>query len=129
MLFLFNDVIFELESKQTAPPGVISRVAALTLPQIVALVRDQLAVNPDLARTAPAAAAKSALLLALKQPELNAALFIAPKAGCKGRDVSFRFAALDPIILHELKRAQDLGRLTPGLVNAHVWFHAAPAGG
>jgi hypothetical protein len=129
MLFLFNDVIFELESRLTAPPGIISRVAGLTLPQIVGLVRDQIALNPDLARTAPDAAAKSALLLSLKQPDLNAVLFIAPKKGCRGQDVSSRFAALDPMILHELKRAQDLGRLTPGLVHAHVWFHAATAEG
>jgi len=127
MHFLFNDTVLDVDPPMSAPSEVSARASTLGISRVLTLVMEQVAAQPNLARTAPKVAARAAQLIMLKEPEVNAVLFIAPRAGCGVAEVSWRFASVDPLIMHELKEIQDRGALTPGTANAYVWSPAQTA--
>ena len=127
MLFLLNDRVVDVGSAFAAPPEIAGRVSQLGQLDVIGLVREMFAADPGFLHTKPRAAVKAALMLILKAPELNAALFIAPEAGCHPALVTARFAAVDPHVLHAFKALQDEGRLTFSAINADVWSQARAA--
>jgi hypothetical protein len=121
VLFLLNDRLVDLGTALAAPPDIAGRVAAMGPLDVIGLVREVFAADPNFLHTRPGAANKAALMLILKAPELNAALFMAPEAGCHPALVTARFAAVDPHVLHEFKALQDEGRLTFAAINIEIW--------
>lgn len=127
MLFLLNDRVVDLGAALAAPLDIAGHVATLAPLDVIGLVREVFAADPAFIHNRPSAAAKAALMLILKAPELNAALFVAPEPGCHPALVTARFAAVDPHVLHELKALQDQGRLTFGAINAEIWSRSQTA--
>src|SRR5438552_716613 len=127
LLFLLNDTVLELDLRSMASPTVAANLARLSFAQAVAIAREAFAAEPDLVRRSPARAHKAAILVLLKQPQINAALFVAPAVHCRAADVSARFASVATETMYEMKGLQDRGRLNPGLVNAYVWSRAESA--
>ena len=124
MLFLLNDVVLELEIAKLASPMISDHLAKLSMAQVTTLVREVFAANPRMPGGAPAVANRAAVMMALKDPQLNAALFLTPGRVCEPGDVTIRFANLAAEVMFQLKGIQDQGRLTPGTVNALVWSRA-----
>lgn len=128
MLFLLNDTILDLDPVSLATDAIAAHVHALPTQRVIDLIGEAMSKTPNFARAAPVAACKAAFMLVLKQPELNAALFLPVVAPDGSARFASRFAALDPPVLFELKGLQDQGRLTSGIANAYVWTPAtAPA--
>ena len=127
VLFLLNDRVVDLGSALAAPLDIAGRVAALGQLDVIGLVREMFAADPGFLHARPTAAAKAALMLVLKAPELNAALFIAPAPGCHPALVTARFAAVDPHVLHEFKALQDERRLTFAAINIEIWSQVQTA--
>lgn len=116
MLFLLNDTVLEVGSAMNTPSEIANQVGAASLDQLLGLVGQAFARDPCFARNSPAQARKAALMLLLKAPTQNGALFISGPAG-----LSARLASIDLILLFELKGLQDEGRLTSAEVNGRVW--------
>ena len=127
VLFLLNDCVLELEPRALATPQVAASLAHLTLADAITVAKEAFAAEPQLQLKAVQRAQKAALMLMLKQPEINAALFIAPAQHCRIQDVAVRFASVAAETLFEIKGLQDRGKLTAGIVNAHVWSRAPAA--
>jgi hypothetical protein len=114
MLYLLNDVVLEVGSTMGTPPDVVSRVAAASIDEILGLVGQAFTADPDFARSPHAP--RAALMLLLKAPTHNAALFAPTSQGIRAR-----LASVDHLVLFQLKGDQDRGLLTAGEVNARVW--------
>ncbi|HWA63349.1 MAG TPA: hypothetical protein VG939_18375 [Caulobacteraceae bacterium] len=127
MLFLLNDTVLELEAQAMTPPQVAATLSRMTLIDAITLAKEAFAVEPELHRRAPERAKKAALLILLKQPQINAAQFIVPARHCNAKDVQVRFAALGAEVMFDLKALQDRGKLTAAYVDVHVWSRAAAA--
>jgi hypothetical protein len=125
VLFLLNDVIVETGSVMEAPTSVAARLATLDVEAVVELVQESFAKNPNFPHASAEGARRAALMLMLKAPQLNAALFVAPHAGCAPLEVSTRFASVSGAALQQLKDLQDEGKLTAAMANACVWACAA----
>ena len=124
MLFLLNDVVLDLEVAKVASPMITGHLGKLSMAQVTTLVREVFAANPRLPGASPAMAHRAAVMMVLKDPQLNAALFLTPGRVCEPADVTIRFASLAAEVMFQLKGIQDQGRLTPGAVNALVWSRA-----
>jgi hypothetical protein len=120
-LFLLNDVVLEFEAARLVPPAVAGHLARLPFGQVAALVREAIAEKPGLPRASLPESQKLALMIALKHPEVNAALVLGPGRPCAASEVSLQFASLGGELLFQLKGLQEQGRLTPGVANAMVW--------
>ena len=77
-----NDVLFNIDPQENPAPLEASRLHALSLPFVVKLGQELYAEHPLLQKTHPEMAQRLAILLAAKQPDLNAALFVSPSVGC-----------------------------------------------
>jgi hypothetical protein len=127
LLFLLNDTVLELSPQTLATPSVAGHLARLSLAEAIVLAKEAFAAEPDLVRKSPVLAQRAALMMVLKQPQINAALFIAPSKHCRTQDVGARFAAVATETMYEMKGLQDRGKLNAGVVNAFVWSRAAAA--
>jgi hypothetical protein len=127
VLFLLNDCVLELQPRTLATPEVAASLSHLSLTDAIAVAKEAFAAEPDLQRKSPVRAQKAALMLMLKQPEINAALFVAQARHCRAQDVATRFASVAAETLYELKGLQDRGTLTSALVNVLVWSRAPAA--
>lgn len=114
MLYLLNDVVLEVGSTMGTPPRVVGQVGAASVDEILGMVGQAFAKDPGFAGTERAR--RAALMLLLKAPTHNAALFVATPQGMKAR-----LASVGHLVLFQLKGQQDKGELTPGEVNARVW--------
>jgi hypothetical protein len=121
VLFLLNDTVLDFDPTFMASYDVTNHVHSLSLQQIIDLISEAFTKTPSLPKAAPTAAHKAAIMLVLKQPQVNAALFLPTVLPDGGVRFGARFAAVDPPVMFELKGMQDQGRLTPGFVNACVW--------
>lgn len=121
MLFLLNDVVLDIEVSKLASPMIAGHLGKLSVGQVTTLVREVFAQNPRLTAASPIKASRAAVMMVLKDTELNAALFLTPGRICAPGDVTVRFASLAAELMFQLKGIQDRGRLTPGAVNALVW--------
>ena len=125
MLFLLNDVILNLGAGVKAPPLDQRAMDALPFNTVVALAQEMFAADPLLHRRDPERAARLALLISKKQPQVNAALFVAPAVGCSPEAVTARYAGLAIEAMANLYTEHRQGRLTPAVADSHVWRRMA----
>ncbi len=125
MLFLVNDTLFDLDERCVLPPIDARRFDSLDLGYVIQLGQEMFAEEPMLARRAPDRAYRLATLLALKEPEMNAALFVAPVRGCKPSEVGARFAQISIEVMAALLAKQSDGALDPMTADREVWRRMA----
>jgi hypothetical protein len=125
LFFLVNDTLFELDEDNSVSPLDARRFEQLPMSYVVQLGQELFSEEPLLTRMAPERAKRLAMLLALKQPGLNAALFVAPSRGCRPDQVGVRFAELSIEVLGGLHAKQSLGELTAVAADRDVWRRLA----
>lgn len=127
MYFLLNDVVLGLELQLLTPPMVARQFSALTLDCVQRLGCEIFAEEPRLQHRRVERARRLASLIISKAPEVNAALFVAPRRGCRPEEVAVRLASLDVALLAQLHQDQQSGRLSPAVADQRVWarFYAA----
>lgn len=103
MLFLMNNVVFDLDQACPAPSHDIRRFACLDMDAVIRLGCELYAEEPLLHQKEPIRARRLAWLIAHRCEGVNAARFSAPKAGCAPLLVEPRFCALPEDILDSLK--------------------------
>jgi len=129
VLFLLNDMVLDLEPAKLVRPTVAGHLAKLSIGQVSTLVREVFAQHPRMPASHLQLSKRAAVMLVMKNTDLNAALFLTPGRVCAPDDVTVRFATLAPEVMFQLKHIQDQGRLSPGAVNALVWSRAGPRAG
>ena len=78
MLFLLNDVVFDLDEACPVTPADTRRFEKLSFDYVLELGCELFAENPLLHRNDPQRARRLAWLIAERSPDVNAALFAAP---------------------------------------------------
>ena len=124
MLFLMNDVVFDLDETPVSP-GDARRFDSLDFDYVLELGCELFAEEPLLHRTAPQKARRLAWLIADRSPEINAALFAAPEKDCPPELVEPRFCALPVALMAKLGTAARKGRLDPVAADRAVWNRMA----
>ncbi len=125
MIFLMNDAVLDLDMGALVPTGEAGRFRALSLAFVIRLGCDLFSEEPLLHRVAPERARRLAALIVFKAPQVNAALFAAPRAGCGPDRVSTRLETLDGEVLARLHVSQSQDALTPWVADAEVWRRMA----
>jgi hypothetical protein len=125
MLFLLNDVVFDLDETCPVTPGDARRFDSLDFDYVLELGCELFAEDPQLHRTDPGKARRLAWLIADRSPEINAALFAAPEKDCAPELVEPRFCAVPDAVLSQLGRTARSGRLTPVAADRAVWNRMA----
>ncbi len=125
MLFLLNDVVLSFDHRDATPPLEAKRFRALTLGSVLRLGSEMFSIQPLLHREDPERARKLAMLIMAKHPEVNAALFVAPRQGCTPDTVVSRLAQVSIEIMGALQLRHSHGELTPVAADREVWRRMA----
>lgn len=125
MLFLLNDVVFDLDEACPVTPADARRFEKLDLDYVIELGCELFAENPLLHRTDPERARRLAWLLHDREPELNAVMFAAPEAGCAPELVEPRFCHLPEPVMAQLQAKAARGRLDAVTADRAVWGRMA----
>jgi hypothetical protein len=125
VLFLINDAIFEFDARQLVPPLEPARFHAVSLSYVIDLGKELFAEDPLVHRNAPERARRLALLLSLKQPDINAALFVAPRHNCPPDQVATRFCNLSIEVMADLHARNERGLLDAVAADREVWRRLA----
>ena len=125
MLFLLNDVVLSLEMASFAPPLEAQRFRALNLSSVLRLGAEMFAEQPLLQKDDPERAGRLAALIVAKHPDVNAALFVAPRRGCDPSQVVSRVAQISLEVMTTLEDRHTLGQLTPVAADREVWRRMA----
>ena len=125
MLFLLNDVVFDLDEASPVTAGDARRFETLDLDYVVELGCELFAEDPLLHQNDPQRARRLAWLIHDRSPEVNAALFAAPAAGCAPELVEPRFCALPEMIMRQLQSRAAHGRLSAVAADKAVWGRLA----
>ena len=120
-----NDVILNIDPKATPTALDAARFHSLSLGFVVKLGQELYAQRPLLQKTDPDKAARLAMLMAAKSPEINAALFVAPSVGCAPEEVATRFCSLSFDIMAVLQSRQNDGLLNAVAADREVWRRMA----
>lgn len=120
-----NDAVLTLDTQKMSLPLEAQRFRSLSLAFVIELGQELFAEDPLLPHNNPEKAERLALLLAAKQPDLNAALFVAPSVGCDPGEVSTRFCGLSFDVLAGLWARQEEGALNPVTADREVWRRMA----
>jgi hypothetical protein len=94
MLFLLNDLIFNLSVIELTPPVSAAWFRSVSLGFVGELGAELYAEQPRLQILEPERAQRLAVLIAAKAPEINAAHFAAPSFECAPGEVVIRFAQI-----------------------------------
>lgn len=129
MLFLFNDVVFDLGDPQELAlsgdlPFDAQALKRLRIGQVARLVRETMYDEPWLQRTRPEKARLIGALVAWKTGEANAILAVSPKSARSPMDVQLRFADVSLVTMQQLRELQDSDRLSTHTANLAVWSQA-----
>ena len=124
-MFLMNDVVLHLDSDSDLLPLEAQRFRSLSLAFVVQLGQELFAESPRLQHTDPEKARRLAMLLTAKNPEINAALFVAQAQGCPPDDVGARFCQISFDVMAVLAARQDEGSLTTVATDREVWRRLA----
>lgn len=129
MLFLFNDVVFDVGDARESALGAHvplqpAMLMGFNVAKTVKLVRETIFENPDIARARPDRAAFLAAMVAWKTGEATAMLAVRPTAARGPHDVQLRLADVSIVTLAQLHELQKGGRLTARAANDAVWDHA-----
>ncbi|HEX8470337.1 MAG TPA: hypothetical protein VF633_04440 [Brevundimonas sp.] len=125
MLFLLNDVVFDLDEATPVTPADARRFEKLGFDYVLELGCELFAEDPMLHRTDPGRARRLAWLIAERSPEINAALFAAPGQNCDPDLVEPRFCALPETVMRQLGRRGEKGQLDAVAADRVVWNRMA----
>ena len=125
MLFLLNDVVFDLDEACPVTPADARRFEKLGFDYVLELGCELFAEDPLLHRNDPARARRLAWLIAERSPDVNAALFAAPVAGCNPDLVEPQFCALPEPVMRQLKTRAAKGQLNALAADRAVWMRMA----
>lgn len=125
MLFLLNDVVFELDASCPAPVRDYSRFSPIDLDGVIELACELFSEEPELHRSHPERARRLAWLIAYKSEGVNAALFAAPAQGCEPELVEPRFCALPHPVMQQLNTRGQCGMLDAVVADRTVWGRMA----
>jgi hypothetical protein len=125
MLFLLNDVVFDLDEACAVSPVDERRFEKLDFDYVLEMGCELFSEDPMLHRTDPGRARRLAWLIAQRSPEVNAALFAAPERHCHPDLVEPRFCALPETMMHRLGQIGRHGRLDPVDADRAVWNRMA----
>lgn len=125
MLFLMNDVVLNLDALELAPPVAARRFARLSHGFIDRLGAELFSEDPLLQRRDVERAQRLAALIVAKTPEVNAALFVAPAAGCPVDQVQSRYCQIGLEVMGLLYERQKHGTLTTVEADRQVWRRLA----
>ncbi|MFN4041805.1 MAG: hypothetical protein ACK4I0_09100 [Brevundimonas sp.] len=125
MLFLLNDVVFDLDAACPVTPADARRFETLGLDYVLELGCELFAEDPLIHRNDPQRARRLAWLIADRSPHVNAALFAAPQAGCAPELVEPRFCALPAMVMDQLHRRASTGKLNAVAADKVVWNRLA----
>ncbi|HEY0436377.1 MAG TPA: hypothetical protein VGC92_07050 [Phenylobacterium sp.] len=125
MLFLMNDVVFQLDGVIMEARLGGERLKGLTLPSIIRMGQELYAAEPLLHRLNAERARRLAALICGKAPTINAALFTAPAAGCDPHEVQVRFVAAQFEVMAELYNLQRAGELDALRADSKLWRRLA----
>ena len=125
MLFLLNDAVFDLDEPSPVRPGDARRFENLELDYVLELGCELFADDPLMHLNDPQRARRLAWLIHDRSPEVNAALFAAPAAGCDPILVEPQFCALPDVIMGQLKTRAAEGQLTALAADRAVWMRMA----
>ena len=125
MLFLLNDVVFDLDQVKLSPRMAATRFSHLSFEAINRMGQELYAEVPLLHLDRPDRARRLATLIVARAPNLNAALFVAPRYGCKPNEVTSRYLSLDPTVMARLTDRQNAGELDTVWTDRQVWKRLA----
>lgn len=125
MLFLLNDVVFDLDDACPVAPHDARRFDRLGLDYVLELGCELFAEDPLLHRNDPLRARRLAWLIHERSPEVNAALFAAPAAGCAPELVEPQFCALPGPVMRQLQTRAAKGKLDAVAADKAVWMRLA----
>lgn len=125
MLFLLNDVVFDLDEATPVTPADARRFEKLGFDYVLELGCELFSEDPMLHRTDPGRARRLAWLIAERSPEINAALFAAPAQHCDPDLVEPRFCALPETVMRQLGRRDRKGQLDAVAADRVVWNRMA----
>lgn len=123
MLFLLNDVVFDLDEACPVTPADARRFDRLDFDYVLALGCELFAEDPLMHRNDPERARRLAWLIADRSPDVNAALFAAPAAACDPDLVEPRFCALPTAVMDQLQAKGR--RLNAVAADRAVWNRMA----
>jgi hypothetical protein len=125
LLFLMNDVVLTLDSRSMTLPIEASRFRSLSLPFVIQLGQELFAEQPRLQHTDVEKARRLALLICAKNPEINAALFVAPAETCPAENVISRYCQISFDVMALLLGRQEEGSLDTVSTDSQVWRRLA----
>ncbi|MFN3837302.1 MAG: hypothetical protein ACK4MI_06250 [Brevundimonas sp.] len=123
MLFLLNDVVFDLDEACPVMPADTRRFEKLSFDYVLELGCELFAEDPLLHRNDPERARRLAWLIAQRSPDVNAALFAAPAVACDPDLVEPRFCALPDAVIAQLQAKGR--RLNAVAADRAVWNRMA----
>ena len=125
MLFLLNDVVFDLDEACPVTPADARRFEKLGFDYVLELGCELFAEDPMLHVNDPGSARRLAWLIADRAPEINAALFAADAPGCAPELVEPRFCALPDAVIRRLSTKAGKGKLDAVAADKAVWNRLA----
>jgi hypothetical protein len=125
VIFLLNDVILDFDPRSLVPPLEAGRFEALSFSAVIDLGRELFSEDPLIHRNSPERARRLALLLSMKQPDINAALFVAPHHHCPPEQVATRFCNISIDVMAELRAKNARGSLDAVTADREVWRRLA----
>jgi hypothetical protein len=125
MLFLLNDVVFDLSQADLTPGEAAHRYRRLSLDFVESLGAELYADYPRLQETDPERALKLATMIVAIAPRINAALFVSPAFGCDPAEVSARFDRVGLDVLDHLRGDQNAGKTISFSADREVWKRLA----
>ena len=125
MLFLLNDVVFDLD--EATPVSLVDarRFEKLGFDYVLQMGCELFAEDPMMHRADPGRARRLAWLIAHTSPDVNAALFAAPAQDCDPDLVEPRFCALPDMVMRQLGQRGRKGKLDAVAADRVVWNRLA----
>jgi hypothetical protein len=120
-----NDVVLDLDCRSMGLPIDMQRFRSLSLPFVIQLGQELFAEHPRLQHTDPEKAKRLALLITAKNPEINAALFVAPSLNCGPDEVMARYCQVAYEVMANLQATQEEGALSAITTDKQVWRRLA----
>jgi hypothetical protein len=125
MLFLLNDVVFDLDETCPVPAHDARRFQKLGFDYVMELGCQLFSEDPLMHVNDPVRARRLAWLIQDRSPEINAALFAAPEAGCDPDLVEPQFCALPAQVMKQLHTRASKGKLDAVAADKAVWMRLA----
>ena len=125
MLFLLNDVVFDLDEATPVTPADARRFEKLGFDYLMELGCELFAEDPLMHRNDPERARRLAWLIHDRSPDVNAALFAAPETDCDPALVEPQFCALPDAVMRQLQVRGGKGKLDAVAADRAVWGRMA----